>query len=638
MDNQARPDSIVSVKGGISLDGARRLESSLRRRFAKAGSGGPIVLPEDMTITPLQFNSKQLELLARRGVSKTEIYNGFDVPIALGEAKEVNRATLEAALYQHAKLAVLPRLTRYFQRLNAKFCPRFDERLFLWFDNPVPEDEESRAKVQGMELENGSLTINEARAANGRDPVEGGDVTLVPSGMVPLGTVTAPPQVPQDDTTAPDPAADPAVQVAEEAAPTQDIQTAEANVLNGAQIAAATAIVTAVAAGEMPRDAGLGQLRVLFNLTEEQAAEIMGSAGDGSETTPNKPEGGEPAPAPGQPLPGQPPSPLGTPEADDAEPPAKGVIDALVKLELGESTRAQAIDQLRKQGVEYASAFEWTGKRAAPLRTLSHVEKAAHGRNLHPESQKLAAAVRSIFEKQRAEVLRRLAAHIPKRAGAKAWYDELGLDLSSWDADMQKAARAYLQVGFEQGVKDLKVHLQERLGSGREFDVKNEHVKDAADKAAMRFSESTNKATSMELKDAVQKLRQDLAAGILGDGTNTGRELTKVVNEIFDEAETGRAERIALTESARAVHGGQVLAAKESGVVSGIKWLLAGDACEICQGIADKNPDGISLGGSFGEVGNHPDYSDVPYPPAHPNCQCTITEVIDEAALADPGD
>jgi (2Fe-2S) ferredoxin len=42
-----------------------------------------------------------------------------------------------------------------------------------------------------------------------------------------------------------------------------------------------------VAQGEIPRDAGLGQLAVLFNLTPEKAAELMGSAGTKTPTTPN---------------------------------------------------------------------------------------------------------------------------------------------------------------------------------------------------------------------------------------------------------------------------------------------------------------------------------------------------------------
>ena len=74
----------------------------------------------------------------------------------------------------------------------------------------------------------------------------------------------------------------------EEITPDQDVQVSEDLVLNGAQIQAALQIVTAVAEGAMPRDAGIGQLQVLFNLSNEQAEQIMGSAGKpGIPTTPN---------------------------------------------------------------------------------------------------------------------------------------------------------------------------------------------------------------------------------------------------------------------------------------------------------------------------------------------------------------
>jgi len=67
----------------------------------------------------------------------------------------------------------------------------------------------------------------------------------------------------------------------------QEVKVAADLVLNGAQIASALQIVLAVAGGELPRDTGLGQLEVLFNLTAEQALTIMGSAGTATPTTPN---------------------------------------------------------------------------------------------------------------------------------------------------------------------------------------------------------------------------------------------------------------------------------------------------------------------------------------------------------------
>lgn len=57
-----------------------------------------------------------------------------------------------------------------------------------------------------------------------------------------------------------------------------DIQKAA---LNGAQLASAQAIVTAVAKGEMPRDAGIALIELGFQLSTVEATKIMGSAGAG---------------------------------------------------------------------------------------------------------------------------------------------------------------------------------------------------------------------------------------------------------------------------------------------------------------------------------------------------------------------
>lgn len=66
----------------------------------------------------------------------------------------------------------------------------------------------------------------------------------------------------------------------------------EANTaLNGAQVTSLVEIVQAVAAGTLPRDAAIGILKRAFQLTDAQANEILGSAGQGFTIAP-------PAPAP----------------------------------------------------------------------------------------------------------------------------------------------------------------------------------------------------------------------------------------------------------------------------------------------------------------------------------------------------
>ena len=52
--------------------------------------------------------------------------------------------------------------------------------------------------------------------------------------------------------------------------------------LNGAQIASAVAIVENVSKGDIPRDAGLNQLKVFLGLNNEQAEAVMGDSGKGA--------------------------------------------------------------------------------------------------------------------------------------------------------------------------------------------------------------------------------------------------------------------------------------------------------------------------------------------------------------------
>lgn len=61
--------------------------------------------------------------------------------------------------------------------------------------------------------------------------------------------------------------------------PAQEIRLSPEFVPNGAQISAAVEIVRLVKAGDLPRDAGLGLLEVMFNLSPDAAFKLMGSAG-----------------------------------------------------------------------------------------------------------------------------------------------------------------------------------------------------------------------------------------------------------------------------------------------------------------------------------------------------------------------
>ena len=260
--------------------------------------------------------------------------------------------------------------------------------------------------------------------------------------------------------------------------------------------------------------------------------------------------------------------------------------------------------------------------------SCTHTKETLNTYNL-PRGRDIAEFLRTTFEQQRTLIMNALKSAGGLLAETKRWPDSWKpIDLTEWDVRMQEASAVFLAVYYDRAGKQLLERVAVTTEAA-EWSVNSPEIRTAIDKAAFKFCHATNETTSLHITDALAKLRHDLAEGII-ESENTVQELTKRVNAIFDHAEVYRAKRIAVTESSRAVHEGQALAAEKSGVVRGFKWLLSADACEFCQAIAAANPDGIPLGGSFGKFGNHPDYSNVQYPPLHPNCFCTITEILTE--------
>lgn len=177
MENNARPDILFSPKEFLGGSEAMNLEKRLQQKFRRGGMGGIMVTDSAFEAKILNYSPRDMEMLALYGISKIELANAYDVPMSLLETKDVNRANAEAGHYQHAKLAIAPRVTRLGSRLTSKLCPMFDPtgRLFITFDNPVPQDETVRMATRVANLDAGVVTINEERAEDGLEPVEWGD-------------------------------------------------------------------------------------------------------------------------------------------------------------------------------------------------------------------------------------------------------------------------------------------------------------------------------------------------------------------------------------------------------------------------------------------------------------------------------
>ena len=136
---------------------------------------------------------------------------------------------------------------------------------------------------------------------------------------------------------------------------------------------------------------------------------------------------------------------------------------------------------------------------------------------------------------------------------------------------------------------------------------------------------------------AARRVTKVIAEGIASGATVD--EQRQAVRQLLEVDSGPAAERIARTESARALLSGRREAWKLSGLVKHREWLLSGNPCPVCRAMAEKFRSwpidramvgvGEEVPGSDGVTNT---YGDIDGPPAHPNCSCSEGAVFEEGS------
>ncbi len=125
-----------------------------------------------------QMSPKDMSYVLGRKLTKEQIMNIFGQNAGMYDPN-ATRANSEMASYTYMRDTVRPRLLRFEQKMNEKLIPRYDPRLFVAFDNPVPEDQDRVLKAREVHLKSGTTIINEERNVLGMGPVDWGDKPYV---------------------------------------------------------------------------------------------------------------------------------------------------------------------------------------------------------------------------------------------------------------------------------------------------------------------------------------------------------------------------------------------------------------------------------------------------------------------------
>lgn len=189
--NAAIPSAILETNDTSPVTIQQLRESFEDRHAGIERSHKVVVLPAGVKYADKGFGQKDMDFSELRRLTRDEILAFYGVPgvvLGLGLGETINRASAETLEYVYMKHTVAPKLRRFVTFLNEFFVTRFGDDLVLEFDDPVPENVEMTIKLDQAALGNEAfMTPNEVRAKNGLPPVDGGDVLMSSSMLVPIG-------------------------------------------------------------------------------------------------------------------------------------------------------------------------------------------------------------------------------------------------------------------------------------------------------------------------------------------------------------------------------------------------------------------------------------------------------------------
>jgi HK97 family phage portal protein len=196
--NDATPTLVVTTQEAITDELADRLRAKWNARFSGTGRGkGPAFLQKGMDVKPLGLNLRDLEFPDLRSISETRICMTFKVPpILVGAKVGLDRSTFSN--YREARVSlweesIMPLQRRFGDAIQTRLLPEFTgvgrSRVQMRWDNSdvlaLREGEKDKWERATNALARGGVSINDFRRTVGLEPVGGGDVFLIPAGVVP---------------------------------------------------------------------------------------------------------------------------------------------------------------------------------------------------------------------------------------------------------------------------------------------------------------------------------------------------------------------------------------------------------------------------------------------------------------------
>ena len=579
--NMGRPDYLLICKPGTTSEALDRFEKMVQRKLRGAKNAGNILtLTGDAELAPLAMPDVSLGSADK---IVEEIGGAFGVPVSMLKANfHVAGGQAAVSDVHWLRNTIAPLLQVDEEKLNERLVEGMfglDDAV-LAYDNVVPSDKiferDKAVALTGAGIE----TLNEARRDQMLEP---SDDPLADSLLIngqPLGQMQQPIPFALN------------MQTGELSRPGADTKQDEparpAKPIDPAKVAA---IVAQVHRGDLPRDSAISILAETCGITTMQAESMVGSAGIKQSQEPDAEQGQEPA-----------------------------------------AVASRSTVPATCGGGKIVSQAEMVWKQADPA--TGPAEDTQRDDEQASKISLMQAAIQEVLDRFGGIVAQRIGSTRQHRPRVKLRNTDIEAIISQINRDFEQIfidevrgpMAEIIAVGGNAGVSQL---AEGGLFDGV-FDVTNPAVDAFISSHTIELAGNVRATT---LSQVQRVLTEGMAAGA------SPQALAQQINEagMFGSA---RSEAIARTESALAYVEGEKVGWQESGVVAGMKWLLAPNPCEFCLalskqfknrtvGLADSfisaGPNVVLQGARGGKM--KIDFRDIKGPPLHPNCRCDLIAV-----------
>jgi HK97 family phage portal protein len=194
LENGGRPSGCVSTKDqhNYSVEQLRELQQEVNQTVRGSNNAGRILVLDNLEWKSFSFSNKDCEYNAARQQIKEEIYNRFNVPLALVNSNALSLANLEVSALQFYTMSVLPTTQKLYSALSNNILYRYanSENLIYMYDEATITALRMKLLEELKEMAAfGVMSDNEIRLRMNLNNAADANNVYKPSTMVPTYSV-----------------------------------------------------------------------------------------------------------------------------------------------------------------------------------------------------------------------------------------------------------------------------------------------------------------------------------------------------------------------------------------------------------------------------------------------------------------